>query len=110
MAAHGCAQHLLHLAAEEGEDTLTEFDEQLHSTGELTTDGESILLNRAALSSLKGCVEALPAEFREVIVLRELEELPYKEIAAIVRVPVGTVMSRLARARKRLQACMESTR
>jgi RNA polymerase sigma factor (sigma-70 family) len=90
-----------------GEDTLTEFDEQLHSSGELTTDGESILLNRAALSSLRGCVEALPAEFREAIVLRELEELSYKEISAIVRVPVGTVMSRLARARKRLQGCME---
>jgi len=48
----------------------------------------------------------LPLEFREVIVLRELEELPYKEIADIARVPVGTVMSRLARARKRLQQCL----
>jgi RNA polymerase sigma factor (sigma-70 family) len=45
----------------------------------------------------------LPAEFREVIVLRELEELSYKEIALVVGVPLGTVMSRLARARKQLQ-------
>src|SRR5262249_55532400 len=45
----------------------------------------------------------LPAEFREVIVLRELEGLSYKEIAQIVAIPMGTVMSRLARARERLQ-------
>jgi len=47
-------------------------------------------------------VAALPAEFREVIVLREVEELSYKEISDVVGVPIGTVMSRLARARKRL--------
>ena len=93
-----------------GERTLTEFDEQLHTADDLTPDGESMLLNRDALNSLRGCVEALPAEFREAIVLRELEELSYKEISAIVHVPVGTVMSRLARARKRLQECMGATR
>lgn len=49
-------------------------------------------------------VAALPQEFREVILLREVEELSYKEIAHVVDVPIGTVMSRLARARKLLQA------
>ena len=48
----------------------------------------------------------MPPEFREAIVLRELEELSYKEIAEMARVPVGTVMSRLARARKRLHNCL----
>ena len=48
-------------------------------------------------------IETLPAEFREVIILREMEDLSYKEIADIASIPVGTVMSRLARARSRLQ-------
>lgn len=47
-------------------------------------------------------LDALPEEFREVIVLREIEDLSYKEISEVVGVPIGTVMSRLARARKRL--------
>lgn len=91
-----------------GEQPMAEFDEQLHTPGHTAPDGESILLRRAALDALKGCVEALPPDFREAIVLRELEALSYNEIAAITRVPPGTVMSRLARARKRLQACMEA--
>jgi len=83
-----------------------EFDEQLHTIPEKSEDAESILLNEAALGSLNECLEALPVEFREAIILRELEELPYKEISIIARVPVGTVMSRLARGRKRLQDCL----
>jgi len=52
---------------------------------------------------LRAALEALPLEFREALVLRELEGLSYKEIAEIAEVPVGTVMSRLARARRQLQ-------
>ena len=52
---------------------------------------------------LRQALEELPVEYREVIILREIEGLSYKEIAAIADLPVGTVMSRLARARKRLQ-------
>jgi RNA polymerase sigma-70 factor (ECF subfamily) len=85
-----------------------EFDERIHSLEDVP-DAEAVLLNHAALGSLNDCLEALPVEFREAIVLRELEELSYKEIADIARVPVGTVMSRLARARKRLQQCLEGT-
>ena len=47
-------------------------------------------------------IDALPREFREVIVLRELHEMSYREIGDVVGVPIGTVMSRIARARKRL--------
>jgi len=83
-----------------------EFDEQMHSAASESSDAESVLLNRAALGSLQECLEALPLEFRDAIVLRELEELSYKEISDIARVPIGTVMSRLARGRKRLQQCL----
>ena len=55
------------------------------------------------LSSSRKLLEELPVEYREAIVLRELEGLSYKEIADVADIPIGTVMSRLARARKRLQ-------
>jgi RNA polymerase sigma-70 factor, ECF subfamily len=64
---------------------------------------ENMLLRNADREILKGALEDLPAEFREAVVLREMEGLSYKEIADIAGVPIGTVMSRLARARKRLQ-------
>jgi RNA polymerase sigma factor (sigma-70 family) len=87
-----------------------EFDEQMHGAADESPNAESVLLNQAALGSLQDCLEALPFEFREVIILRELEELSYKEISEVARVPVGTVMSRLARARSRLQQCLAGVR
>ena len=64
---------------------------------------EEQLIDRVDGQTLRQALDALPAEYREVIVLRELEELSYKEIADIAGIPIGTVMSRLARARRRLQ-------
>jgi RNA polymerase sigma-70 factor (ECF subfamily) len=64
---------------------------------------EEQLLGRVDGQALRRALDALPADYREVIVLRELEELSYKEIAEIAGIPIGTVMSRLARARRRLQ-------
>jgi RNA polymerase sigma factor (sigma-70 family) len=63
---------------------------------------EALVLQQQAVGQVQQAVESLPVDFREVIVLRELEGLSYKEIAAIVGVPLGTVMSRLSRARERL--------
>ena len=66
-------------------------------------DPEAQLLRQDTVDRVRAAIEQLPIEFREVLVLREIEGLSYKEIAAVVRVPIGTVMSRLARARDRLQ-------
>jgi len=61
------------------------------------------LLQRREIAAVRAVVENLPEPFRETVVLRELEELSYKEIAALMDVPIGTVMSRLARARKQIR-------
>ncbi len=62
-------------------------------------DPEVTLLRRREAQTVRAVVENLPEPFRETLVLRELEELSYKEIAALTAAPIGTVMSRLARAR-----------
>ena len=66
-------------------------------------DPETIALANADRQLVREALEALPVEYREVMVLRELEGFAYKEIAAIAGVPIGTVMSRLARARAQLR-------
>jgi RNA polymerase sigma-70 factor (ECF subfamily) len=81
----------------------TAFDEERHSVESRATNPETLLLLHVDALQLRQALEALPVEFREVVVLRELDGLSYKEIAAIVDIPLGTVMSRLARARERLQ-------
>ena len=65
-------------------------------------DPEALLMQQQAVAKVQRAVRELPADFREVIVLRELEGMSYKEIAAVAGIPIGTVMSRLARARERL--------
>ncbi|MBI3343535.1 MAG: sigma-70 family RNA polymerase sigma factor [Gammaproteobacteria bacterium] len=96
------------------QDLITSFDEEVHehsaaleATSSIsTTNPETLLLQQVDEQTLRQALEALPVEFREVMILRELEDMSYKQIAAITDVPVGTVMSRLARARKRLQECL----
>jgi RNA polymerase sigma factor (sigma-70 family) len=70
---------------------------------------ESLLLARADVEEVRGAIATLPAPFREVIVLRELQELNYRDIAEITNVPIGTVMSRLSRARQMLVAALRKT-
>ena len=64
---------------------------------------ETVLLQRIDQDLIRQALTELPIEFREVLILREMEGLSYKEIAALADLPIGTVMSRLARARARLQ-------
>jgi RNA polymerase sigma-70 factor (ECF subfamily) len=70
-------------------------------------DPEERLLQQHTVGLVRAALEQLPVDFREVIVLREIEGLSYKEIAEVAGVPVGTVMSRLARARERLQTILK---
>jgi len=91
------------------------FDEEQHSA---EADGTPLHAQldgpeRAALRAddarlLNGAVAALPVEYREIFVLRELEGLSYKEIADVAGVPIGTVMSRLSRARTQLQTALRA--
>jgi len=84
-------------------------DGQTDDTADDIPDPENALIQNADRDMLRAALEDLAVEFREAIVLRELEGLSYKEIADIAGVPIGTVMSRLARARKRLQSYLTKT-
>lgn len=79
----------------------TEFDEDLHT--QPGPSPEALAIAGDNREHLTRALEELPARFREVLVLRELEGCSYKEIATITSMPIGTVMSALSRARDRLQ-------
>jgi RNA polymerase sigma-70 factor (ECF subfamily) len=81
----------------------TVFEEQIHSVEADAANPEVLLVEKADRELLQQLLEQLPTEFREVLILRELEGMSYKQISAIADLPIGTVMSRLARARKRLE-------
>ncbi len=82
---------------------LTPFDETKHTGADLPAGPQELAQRGEDRERLRRAIEGLPPEYREVIVLRELEGLSYREIAGITAAPLGTVMSRLARARERLQ-------
>jgi RNA polymerase sigma factor (sigma-70 family) len=105
-----------HLRRVRSRDESTEFEEELHSIagddsipamGRADMNPESILARVDDLKLLDRALEALPTEFRAALVLRELEDLSYKQIAEALEVPIGTVMSRLARARRLLMASFQ---
>jgi RNA polymerase sigma-70 factor, ECF subfamily len=85
-----------------------EFDETAHTKQEGRDDAESKLVDREEGERVRRALEALPAAFREVLVMREIEGLSYKEIAEVMGVPMGTVMSSLSRARQKLREQLES--
>ncbi|HET6977019.1 MAG TPA: sigma-70 family RNA polymerase sigma factor [Pyrinomonadaceae bacterium] len=87
-----------------------DFDEVVLAREAEGPDPETEQVMKARAQLVNEAIEKLPIEFREVVVLRELEELSYKEIAVVLRVPIGTVMSRLARARKRLLLSLQEDR
>jgi RNA polymerase sigma-70 factor, ECF subfamily len=82
------------------------FDEALHSDEAETAQPDAIVIRAAEQETVQRALAELPLAFREVVVLRELQGLSYKEIAEVADVPIGTVMSRLGRARERLESLL----
>jgi RNA polymerase sigma-70 factor (ECF subfamily) len=81
----------------------TPFDEQVHGPATDSPAPDAALLENTEKELVHQAIEALPVEYREVLVMRELGGLSYKEIAEVADLPIGTVMSRLARAREHLR-------
>ena len=84
-------------------DFTTPFDEEIHATGHESVSPATILEHSEDAELIREAMDELPAEFREILALRHQEGLSYKEIADIAQIPLGTVMSRLARARDKLK-------
>jgi RNA polymerase sigma factor (sigma-70 family) len=70
---------------------------------------ESLLIGRSDIDAVRRAIEQLPVIFREVILLCDVEDASYREIAEILSIPIGTVMSRLARARKMVRDSLRTT-
>jgi RNA polymerase sigma-70 factor (ECF subfamily) len=92
-----------------GVDKMAVFDEVIGERPGIELDPEALVIQQQDVERVRRALEVLPSDFREVLVLRELEGLSYKEIATVVDIPIGTVMSRLARARERLLLGLKST-
>ncbi len=91
---------LMELTVERGEDALSSVPD----------DPEALLLRETLSEDLRLALERLPEAFREAVWLRDVEELSYQEIAAVLEIPVGTVMSRLSRGRKQLYNSLAAAR
>jgi RNA polymerase sigma-70 factor, ECF subfamily len=87
-----------------------QFDENIHVGLPASVTPEQVLLQTADADLVEKALRELPVRFREIIVLRELEGLSYKEIADVMGVPMGTVMSTLSRARGRLRHALDQLR
>jgi RNA polymerase sigma-70 factor (ECF subfamily) len=85
-----------------------EFDEELHGGADISANPEVSLMRAGDVETVRQAIATLPAVFREALVLREIEGCSYKEIADIAGVPIGTVMSRLTRARRLLQTALST--
>jgi RNA polymerase sigma-70 factor (ECF subfamily) len=90
-------------------DTLTDpFDEEQHSSTRSAFDPETLLLHIDDAALIERAMRGLPARFRELLVLRELEGLSYRELADVLGIPIGTVMSGLSRARQAFRGALDN--
>jgi RNA polymerase sigma-70 factor (ECF subfamily) len=91
---------------------MVEFEEEngvTNSIAEASRNPHDLYVSKTEAEQVRAAIEELPVEFREIILLREYEDLSYQEIASVVGCPVGTVMSRLARARAMLRLLYAAT-
>jgi RNA polymerase sigma-70 factor, ECF subfamily len=96
-----CYSRMRQRRREPGKDA---FDDEAHGSTHDPADANAVAWRETRGELVRQALERLPDEYREVIVLHEIEGLAYREIAAVAEIPIGTVMSRLARARRRLQS------
>jgi RNA polymerase sigma-70 factor (ECF subfamily) len=90
-------------------ETLTDpFDEEQHRSARPTSDPETLLLQTDDATLIARAMRNLPDRFHQLLVLRELEGLSYRELADVTGIPIGTVMSRLSRAREALRDALDS--
>ncbi len=89
-----------------GEEISEPFDEQIHDGVDETQRPDALLLEKSDHELLDKAIASLPVEFREILVLRELEGFSYREISEVANIPLGTVMSRLARGRDHLRSLL----
>jgi RNA polymerase sigma-70 factor, ECF subfamily len=82
------------------------FDEEQHSSAQPQSDPETLLLQTDDVALIARALSGLPDHFHELLVLRELEGLSYRELSDVVGIPMGTVMSRLSRAREALRTAL----
>lgn len=98
-------RNLTAAASDSAGDSLGRWIPNPDELGDCSQDGpETAVIRQSEIDEVRAMIRRLPEPFRETLVLRELEELSYKQIAEVTGVPVGTVMSRLARARQMLSA------
>jgi RNA polymerase sigma-70 factor, ECF subfamily len=99
----------LFLSSRAGLKTAVEFTEEgpENSMAAVMTTPESLYLEKASRALLQQAMAELPVHFREILLLCEVEEMSYQEIAETLSIPIGTVMSRLSRARKALRSLLE---
>ena len=89
-------------------DLTTTFDEEIHATDHESPSPTTILEHAEDAELIRNAMNELPADFREILTLRHQEDLSYQEIGDILKIPAGTVMSRLARARAKLKGYLIS--
>jgi RNA polymerase sigma-70 factor, ECF subfamily len=84
------------------------FDEEQHSSAGSASDPETLLLKTDNATLIARAMRSLPDSFHQLLVLREFEDLSYRELADVMEIPIGTVMSRLSRARQALRGALDS--